>query len=148
MDDLRPGKILGYGIICTGRDSVVGGDHGNRGRRGCAECVTDGDRACGTHGSRTIASAPWPGWTRHRRRHMHIAVPEAIIGDRTARLKIIFEQTDGFEIARHDLRLRGPGEFLGARQSGLPLLRFADLEKDEALLQAAALPRSAFARLP
>jgi ATP-dependent DNA helicase RecG len=53
------------------------------------------------------------------------------------RLKIIFEQTDGFEIARHDLRLRGPGEFLGARQSGLPLLRFADLEKDEALLQAA-----------
>jgi ATP-dependent DNA helicase RecG len=53
------------------------------------------------------------------------------------RLKIIFEHTDGFEIARHDLRLRGPGEFLGARQSGVPMLRFADLEGDMDLLDAA-----------
>lgn len=53
------------------------------------------------------------------------------------RLKIIFEQTDGFEIARQDLRLRGPGEFLGARQSGVPMLRFADLEQDGDLLDAA-----------
>ncbi|MGI9047390.1 MAG: ATP-dependent DNA helicase RecG [Burkholderiales bacterium] len=53
------------------------------------------------------------------------------------RLKIIFENTDGFEIARHDLRLRGPGEFLGARQSGVPLLRFADIESDLDLLDAA-----------
>ena len=54
-----------------------------------------------------------------------------------ARLKIMYETTDGFEVAREDLRLRGPGEFLGARQSGLPLLRFADLEKDLALLEHA-----------
>ena len=53
------------------------------------------------------------------------------------RLKIIFEHTDGFEIARQDLQLRGPGEFLGARQSGVPLLRFADLEQDGDLLKAA-----------
>ena len=53
------------------------------------------------------------------------------------RLKIIYEQRDGFEIARHDLRLRGPGELLGARQSGEPLLRFADLEADLDLLDAA-----------
>ena len=53
------------------------------------------------------------------------------------RLKIIFEHSDGFEIARHDLRLRGPGEFLGARQSGVPMLRFADLEQDVDLLDAA-----------
>ena len=53
------------------------------------------------------------------------------------RLKIIFENTDGFEIARHDLRLRGPGELLGARQSGVPLLRFADLNVDLDLLDAA-----------
>ena len=54
-----------------------------------------------------------------------------------ARLKIIFENTDGFEIARQDLALRGPGEFLGARQSGAPMLRFADLEHDVDLLEAA-----------
>jgi ATP-dependent DNA helicase RecG len=53
------------------------------------------------------------------------------------RLKIIFENADGFEIARQDLLLRGPGEFLGARQSGLPMLRFADLEHDLDLLEQA-----------
>jgi len=53
------------------------------------------------------------------------------------RLKVIFESTDGFEIARQDLRIRGPGEFLGARQSGTPLLRFADPENDQALIEQA-----------
>ena len=53
------------------------------------------------------------------------------------RLKVVYESTDGFEIARRDLALRGPGEFLGARQSGLPLLRFADLERDVDLLELA-----------
>jgi len=53
------------------------------------------------------------------------------------RLRIIYENRDGFEIARHDLRLRGPGELLGARQSGAPLLRFADLDADLDLLDAA-----------
>jgi ATP-dependent DNA helicase RecG len=53
------------------------------------------------------------------------------------RLKIIYENTDGFEIARHDLRLRGPGEILGAKQSGVPMLRFADLATDADLLEAA-----------
>ena len=54
-----------------------------------------------------------------------------------ARLKIIYENTDGFEIAQHDLRLRGPGELLGARQSGVPMLRFADVSEDVALLNGA-----------
>ena len=53
------------------------------------------------------------------------------------RLRIIYESSDGFEVARHDLRMRGPGELLGARQSGLPMLRFADLERDLDLLEAA-----------
>ena len=54
-----------------------------------------------------------------------------------ARLKIIYENTDGFEIARQDLVLRGPGEYLGSRQSGAPLLRFADLERDADLIELA-----------
>ena len=54
-----------------------------------------------------------------------------------ARLKIIFENSDGFEIARQDLHLRGPGEFVGSRQSGVPLLRYADLEADTELVEMA-----------
>jgi len=54
-----------------------------------------------------------------------------------ARLKIIFESTDGFAIAQHDLQLRGPGELLGARQSGVAMLRFADISADEDLLNHA-----------
>jgi ATP-dependent DNA helicase RecG len=61
-----------------------------------------------------------------------------------ARLKAMAETTDGFEIARRDLEIRGPGEFLGARQSGAPLLRFADLTLDEPLVRAA---RRAAARM-
>ena len=60
------------------------------------------------------------------------------------RLKTMYETTDGFEIARRDLRQRGPGEFLGARQSGDALLRFADLERDTELVEAA---REAAARM-
>ncbi len=60
-----------------------------------------------------------------------------------ARLKAMAETGDGFEIARRDLEIRGPGEFMGARQSGDALLRFADLQHDEPLLQhaRAAAPR-------
>jgi ATP-dependent DNA helicase RecG len=54
-----------------------------------------------------------------------------------ARLKTMLETDDGFEIARRDLEIRGPGEFLGARQSGAALLRFADLARDAALVEAA-----------
>ena len=53
------------------------------------------------------------------------------------RLKIIYENTDGFEIARQDLHLRGPGEFVGSRQSGVPLLRYANLETDVDLIELA-----------
>jgi ATP-dependent DNA helicase RecG len=56
-----------------------------------------------------------------------------------ARLKVIYENTDGFIIAQQDLQLRGPGELLGARQSGVAMLRFADLTEDEELLEEARL---------
>jgi len=53
------------------------------------------------------------------------------------RLRTLYETSDGFEIARRDLMQRGPGELLGARQSGEMLLRFADLERDAGLVSAA-----------
>jgi ATP-dependent DNA helicase RecG len=59
------------------------------------------------------------------------------------RLKTMYETTDGFEVARRDLLLRGPGEFLGARQSGLALLRFADLERDADLVDEARIEADA-----
>jgi ATP-dependent DNA helicase RecG len=54
-----------------------------------------------------------------------------------ARLQAMVQTNDGFEIARRDLDIRGPGEFMGARQSGDALLRFADLATDSVLLQHA-----------
>ena len=64
----------------------------------------------------------------------------ARLGDTAkARLKAMVETNDGFEIARRDLEIRGPGEFLGARQSGAPLLRFANLEFDGAWLEWARI---------
>ena len=56
-----------------------------------------------------------------------------------ARLKVIYESNDGFVIAQADLNLRGPGEFLGIRQSGAPMLKIAVLERDSRLLEEASV---------
>ena len=71
---------------------------------------------------------------------------EPLTANARERLKIIFEHRDGFEIARYDLKLRGPGELLGARQSGTPLLRFADLATDLDLLEQARAVAAALLR--
>lgn len=65
------------------------------------------------------------------------------------RLSTMRETTDGFEIARRDLQIRGPGEFLGARQSGEAMLRFADLTTDAWLVEPAqAVAEALLARFP
>ena len=53
------------------------------------------------------------------------------------RLKTIYEHIDGFKIAEEDLKIRGPGEFLGLKQSGVPMLRVADIQRDFVLLELA-----------
>jgi ATP-dependent DNA helicase RecG len=58
--------------------------------------------------------------------------------DAQARLRVLTESTDGFVIAEKDLELRGPGEFLGVRQSGMPELSVANLARDQALSAVAA----------
>lgn len=54
-----------------------------------------------------------------------------------ARLEAVAGTTDGFALAEHDLRLRGPGEVLGTRQAGLPTLRLANLVRDQDLMEVA-----------
>jgi ATP-dependent DNA helicase RecG len=54
-----------------------------------------------------------------------------------ARIDALVSTTDGFEIAERDLALRGPGDFFGTRQSGLPTLRVGDLLRDHALMEEA-----------
>ena len=62
---------------------------------------------------------------------------QAPLGQRAkARLSTMRATNDGFEIAQKDLELRGPGELLGTRQSGLPQFRIADLTRDHTLLQS------------
>lgn len=57
--------------------------------------------------------------------------------DSEARLKIMTKTNDGFKISEEDLRLRGPGDFFGSRQHGLPAMHVADLCSDMNVLQAA-----------
>lgn len=72
-----------------------------------------------------------------------------LIADRTtpeaaARIKALTSLSDGFALAEEDLRLRGPGEFFGTRQSGIPELKVADLLRDHALLEAARVAAERF----
>jgi len=53
------------------------------------------------------------------------------------RIRTLVESTDGFYISEMDLKLRGPGEFFGTRQSGLPSLRIANILRDQEILEVA-----------
>jgi ATP-dependent DNA helicase RecG len=62
---------------------------------------------------------------------------EASSEDARQRLSIMVETTDGFKIAEKDLELRGPGELMGTRQSGIPVFRVGNIVRDQKLLMAA-----------
>jgi len=75
---------------------------------------------------------------RGERQSYCILVPgQKVSEDGKFRLKKMIETTDGFKIAEADLQLRGPGDFLGTKQSGLPEFKVADIMEDRALLQKA-----------
>jgi ATP-dependent DNA helicase RecG len=64
------------------------------------------------------------------------------------RIRTITESTDGFYIAEMDMKLRGPGEFFGTRQSGLPAFRVADVVRDKEILEIARNEATAFIEHP
>lgn len=64
-----------------------------------------------------------------------IADPKSEVGQE--RMKVMTDTDDGFEVARRDLELRGPGDFFGTKQSGVPDFRIADMVSDYAVLEAA-----------
>jgi ATP-dependent DNA helicase RecG len=76
-----------------------------------------------------VGRGPWKSYC--------ILLSSAKSGEAGRRLTAMAESNDGFKIAEVDLSLRGPGDFFGTRQSGLPALRVADLLRDGVLLEEA-----------
>jgi ATP-dependent DNA helicase RecG len=64
------------------------------------------------------------------------------------RIRTLVDSTDGFHIAEMDLKLRGPGEFFGTKQSGLPALRIANIIRDQEILELARNEAAAFIAHP
>jgi ATP-dependent DNA helicase RecG len=69
--------------------------------------------------------------------HCILVVPDWVSHEAFHRLRVLERSTDGFAIAEADLQLRGPGDFLGTRQAGLPPFRVANLLRDTDLLRDA-----------
>jgi ATP-dependent DNA helicase RecG len=66
-----------------------------------------------------------------------ILVTEKLNDTARERIRTLVESSDGFHIAEMDLKLRGPGEFFGTRQSGMPSLRVANILRDQEILELA-----------
>jgi ATP-dependent DNA helicase RecG len=66
-----------------------------------------------------------------------VLVTEKMNDTARERIRTLVDSTDGFHIAEVDLKLRGPGEFFGTRQAGLPSLRVANILRDQEILEAA-----------
>jgi ATP-dependent DNA helicase RecG len=73
----------------------------------------------------------------HHQSYCFLLYQSPLSDDARERLKAMTDTTDGFEIAERDLELRGPGDFFGTRQAGVPTFRLIDLVRDRALLEDA-----------
>jgi ATP-dependent DNA helicase RecG len=77
-----------------------------------------------------------------------ILVTEKLNQSARERMRTLVESSDGFHIAEMDLKLRGPGEFFGTRQSGMPALHVADLLRDRDVLEMARAEAASFVAHP
>jgi ATP-dependent DNA helicase RecG len=84
----------------------------------------------------------------HKKSYCFLMTPEMVSEEAERRLKCLEQTRDGFRIAELDLELRGPGEFFGTKQSGIPLFRIANLIRDQDLLELAKREASAFVERP
>ena len=78
-----------------------------------------------------------------------VLITDNVKEDTVKRLKILSKTNDGFKISEEDLKLRGPGDFFGSRQHGLPELKIASMSEDMAVMQrAGAAARAILERDP
>src|SRR5207247_10276153 len=110
---------------------------GHRGRHRRPQRDRDRDRARRALRPGPAPPAPRPRGRGRARGHCFLVVPDWTGEEAYQRLRMLERSTDGFRIAEADLALRGPGDFLGTRQAGLPPFRVANLVRDTALLRAA-----------
>jgi ATP-dependent DNA helicase RecG len=77
-----------------------------------------------------------------------LMTPQTVNDEAAQRLRCVEQTTDGFKIAELDLQMRGPGEFFGTRQSGVPLFRIANLLRDQDVLELAKREATLFVERP
>ncbi len=116
------------------QDPTAGRDHGDRGRRRRSQRHSDGHRERGAHGLAQLHQLRGRVGRGAEASTCVLLYRAPLSPLARQRLKVIRETNDGFEIARRDLELRGPGELLGTRQTGLAQLRVANLIRDADLL--------------
>ena len=114
--------------FCQRRDPPPGCHHGDRGRRRRARGDRHGDRACRALRAGPAAPAARPRRPRRGEFDVFLLYRPPLGETAKARLEIMRQTEDGFRIAEEDLRLRGEGDVLGTRQSGMPAFRFARLD--------------------
>jgi ATP-dependent DNA helicase RecG len=138
-------KEAGDGRVRRARARRAGGDHGDRGRGRRAERHGDGDRARGALRAGPAPPAPRPRRPGGGRLLLRAGEPRRLSDEARSRLQVMVATDDGFEIAERDLELRGPGDFFGTRQWGLPGFRAARLIRDRDLLEKARAEATRFA---
>ena len=136
------------GALPPGRNANSRFDNGGRGRRRRPQRDGDGDRA--RRKLRPESVAPTPRARRPRSAHRSYCILMTEKPTETARERIgtMTETQDGFRIAEADLQLRGPGEFFGTKQSGLPSFRVANLLRDREALETARNEAAAYVENP
>ena len=116
--------------FAAGESGYSGLHHRGGGGRGCAQRHADGGGERRPLRPEPAAPAARPGGPRQRQELLRPALATYQNDETRRRLKALTQTSDGFRIAEEDLKLRGPGDFFGSRQHGLPTLKAADLSCD------------------